>query len=246
MNTASQVLGYSGTRVLGYSGTWVQVLVFVAVVLTGACTATAREQERLVPRPAVDEGAGSRSTEVAVVAGGCFWGVQGVYQHTKGVTRAVSGYAGGERATAEYDRVATGLTGHAESVQVTFDPQVITYGAILQIFFSVAHDPTELNQQGPDVGPQYRSALFPLTPEQARVAESYIAQLNDAKIFRRRIATTVETGRTFYTAEDYHQDFLEMNPTYPYIVFNDLPKIRELKRLFPDAYRATPVLVHAR
>ena len=151
-----------------------------------ACTATAREQGRLVPRPAVDEPAGSRTSEVAVVAGGCFWGVQGVYQHTKGVTRAVSGYAGGERETAEYDRVGTGLTGHAESVQVTFDPQVITYGAILQIFFSVVHDPTELNQQGPDVGPQYRSALFPVTPEQARVAEAYIAQLNDAKIFRRR------------------------------------------------------------
>lgn len=181
-----------------------------------------------------------------MIAGGCFWGVQGVYQHTKGVTSAVSGYAGGGKDTAEYERVGTGLTGHAESVQITFDPRVVTYGRILQIFFSVAHDPTELNQQGPDVGPQYRSTVFPATAEQESVAKAYIAQLNDAKVFRNKVVTTVEAGKTFYPAEDYHQDFLEMNPTYPYIVFNDLPKIRELKRLFPDAYRATPVLVHSR
>ena len=238
----------SGTRVLGYSGTRVQirVLILLAAAVAGACTATAREQGRLVPRPALDEPAGSRSTEVAVLAGGCFWGVQGVYQHTKGVSSAVSGYAGGDKTTADYERVGTGRTGHAESVQVTFDPKVITYGGILQIFFSVAHDPTELNQQGPDIGPQYRSALFPATPEQARVAEAYIAQLNEARIFRRRVVTTVEMGKAFYSAEDYHQDFLAANPTHPYIVVNDLPKIRELKRLFPDAYRANPVLVRAR
>jgi peptide-methionine (S)-S-oxide reductase len=224
----------------------IRVGLLAAVAVTAACTATAREQGKLVPPPAIDEQAGSRTTEVAVLAGGCFWGVQGVYQHTKGVTSAVSGYAGGDKETAEYERVGTGLTGHAEAVQITFDPRVVTYGRILRIFFSVVHDPTELNQQGPDVGPQYRSTMFPVTVEQANVASAYIAQLNEAKVFRGRVVTTVETGGTFYPAEDYHQDFLELNPTYPYIVFNDLPKIRELKRLFPDAYRATPVLVHSR
>ena len=230
----------------GFSGSRVRVALLAAVALTAACTATAREQGRLVPPPVVDEPAGSRTAEVAVIAGGCFWGVQGVYQHTKGVTSAVSGYAGGGKDTAEYERVGTGLTGHAEAVQITFDPRVVTYGRILQIFFSVAHDPTELNQQGPDVGPQYRSAVFPATAQQESVAKGYITQLNGAKVFARKIVTTVENGKAFYVAEDYHQDFLEMNPTYPYIVFNDLPKIRELKRLFPDAYRATPVLVHSR
>jgi peptide-methionine (S)-S-oxide reductase len=238
MKTASRVLGFSGSRV--------RIVVLAAGALAGACAATAREQGRLVPPPAIDEPAGSHTTEVAVLAGGCFWGVQGVYQHTKGVTGAVSGSAGGEKRTAEYDRVGTGLTGHAEAVEITFDPRVISYGKVLQIFFSVAHDPTELNQQGPDVGPQYRSAIFPATPEQTSVAAAYIAQLNDAKVFRARVVTTVESGKTFYRAEDYHQDFLELNPTYPYIVINDLPKIRELKRLFPEAYRATPVLVRAR
>jgi peptide-methionine (S)-S-oxide reductase len=236
----------SGSRVLRSAGSRVRVGLLAAIALAGACTATAREQGRLVPPPGLDNPPGSRTTEVAVIAGGCFWGVQGVYQHTKGVTSAVSGYAGGEKDTAEYERVGTGITGHAESVQITFDPRVVTYGRILQIFFSVAHDPTEVNQQGPDVGPQYRSTVFPATTEQERVAKAYIAQLNDAKVFRARVVTTVEAGKTFYPAEDYHQDFLEMNPTYPYIVFNDLPKIRELKRLFPDAYRATPVLVHSR
>ena len=236
----------SGSRVLRFSGPRVRAALLAAAALAGACTATAREQGRLVPPPALDEPAGSRTTEVAVIAGGCFWGVQGVYQHTKGVTSAVSGYAGGGKDTAEYERVGTGVTGHAESVQITFDPRAVTYGRILQIFFSVAHDPTELNQQGPDVGPQYRSTVFPGTPEQESVATAYITQLNDAKVFRGRVVTTVETGKTFYPAEDYHQDFLEMNPTYPYIVFNDLPKISELKRLFPDAYRATPILVHSR
>ena len=244
MNSGSRLLGFSGPQVRGVSG--LQVLLLVAAALAGACTATAREQGRLVPPPALDEPAGSRTVEVAVIAGGCFWGVQGVYQHTKGVTSAISGYAGGEKDTAEYDRVGTGVTGHAESVQITFDPRVVTYGTVLRIFFSVAHDPTELNQQGPDVGPQYRSTVFPVTPEQESVAKAYIAQLNDAKVFRGRVVTTVETGKTFYPAEDYHQDFLEMNPTYPYIVFNDLPKLSELKRLFPDSYRATPVLVHSR
>jgi peptide-methionine (S)-S-oxide reductase len=201
------------------------------------------EETRTVPPPAVDEPAGGRTSDVAVLAGGCFWGVQAVYQHTKGVTNAVSGYAGGERRTAQYEMVGTGRTGHAEAVQVTFDPRVISYGQLLQIFFSVAHDPTELNRQGPDVGPQYRSTIFPTNDEQARVAKAFIAQLNGAGIFNRTIATTIEPGRAFYPAEDYHQDFLVRNPTYPYIVINDMPKLDDLERMFPDRYRSTPALV---
>ena len=175
-----------------------------------------------------------------MVAGGCFWGVQGVFQHVDGVTSAVSGYDGGEKATAHYEMTSEGNTGHAESVQITFDPRKITYGRILQVFFSVAHDPTELNRQGPDEGTQYRSAIFPVNDEQARVAKAYIAQLDSAHAFQAPIATTIEPGKTFYRAEDYHQDFLAQNPGYPYIVFNDLPKIANLKRLFPALYRPGP------
>jgi len=168
-----------------------------------------------------------------------------VFQHVKGVTRALSGYAGGEKRTAEYEVVSSGTTGHAESVEVTYDPRQITYGRLLQIYFSVAHDPTELNRQGPDYGTQYRSAIFPRDDEQARVATAYVAQLNDAHVFPSKVVTTVEPGRTFYPAEAYHQDFLTRNPHYPYIVINDLPKIRELERLFPAVYQADPVLVRA-
>ena len=203
------------------------------------------EAPRAVPPPAVDEPAGARTSEVAILAGGCFWGVQAVYQHTKGVTNAVSGYAGGEQRTAHYEMVGTGRTGHAEAVEVTFDPRVVSYGQLLQIFFSVAHDPTELNRQGPDDGPQYRSTIFPVNDEQAKVAKAFIAQLNAARIFDRTIATTIEPGRTFFPAEDYHQDFLVRNPRYPYIVINDLPKLDDLKRMFPNRYRSTPVLVAA-
>ncbi len=181
-----------------------------------------------------------------MVAGGCFWGVQGVFQHVNGVISAVSGYDGGTAATAHYDMTSQGDTGHAESVRITFDPNTITYGRILQIFFSVAHDPTELNRQGPDEGTQYRSAIFPANDEQARVAKAYIAQLDQAHAFGAPIVTTIEANRTFYPAEDYHQDFLARNPTYPYIVYNDLPKIENLKRLFPQVYRADPALVGAR
>jgi peptide-methionine (S)-S-oxide reductase len=191
----------------------------------------------------MDEPASTRSSEVAVLAGGCFWGVQGVYQHVKGVTGAVSGYAGGEANTAEYERVSGGRTGHAESVQITFDPRAITYGKLLQVFFSVVHDPTQLNRQGPDTGTQYRSAIFPATAEQANVAQAYLDQLGQARVFGAAMVTKVEPGRAFYRAEAYHQDFLELNPTYPYIVFNDIPKVQDLKRLFPDLYRAKPVLV---
>ena len=186
------------------------------------------------------------TSEVAVLAGGCFWGVQGVFQHVDGVTSAVSGYAGGAADTAHYEMVGTNTTGHAEAGPGHLrSPPRSAMAAYLQIYFSVAHDPTELNRQGPDVGTQYRSAIFPTNPEQQQVAEAYIAQLNQAHVFNAPIVTKIEPGRDFYPAEDYHQDFLTRNPTYPYIVVNDLPKIENLKRLFPDLYRATPVLVAA-
>jgi peptide-methionine (S)-S-oxide reductase len=206
-------------------------------------TRSTAEEARVLPPPAVDEQAGGKASEVAVIAGGCFWGVQGVFQHVDGVTNAVSGYAGGDKATAHYEMTSDGTTGHAESVQITYDPRKITYGRILQIYFSVAHDPTELNRQGPDEGTQYRSAIFPLNDDQARVAKAYIAELNSAHMFKAPIVTTIEPGKTFYRAEDYHQDFLAKNAGYPYIVFNDLPKIANLKRLFPVLYRPDPVLV---
>lgn len=198
-----------------------------------------------VPPPVVDEKPGPSTSEVAVFAGGCFWGVQGVFQHVEGVSDAVSGYAGGEQRAAHYEVVATGTTGHAESVQVTFDPHRITYGRLLRVFFSVTHDPTLRNHQGPDYGSQYRSAIFPRTAEQARIARDYIAQLDKAKVFDRPIVTTIETDRSFFPAEGYHQDFLVRHPRYPYIVINDLPKVAALKRLFPALYRSDPVLVEA-
>jgi peptide-methionine (S)-S-oxide reductase len=198
-----------------------------------------------IPAPVIDEAAGASPLETAVLAGGCFWGIQGVYQHVEGVTTAVSGYAGGEKQTAHYHTVANETTGHAESVRITFDPRQISYGRILQIYFSVAHDPTELNRQGPDTGAQYRSAIFPANAEQERVAEAYIAQLNKARVFDGAIVTKIEPNKTFYPAEAYHQDFLVQHPNHPYIVVNDLPKIRELKRLFPEIYRPDPVLTPA-
>jgi peptide-methionine (S)-S-oxide reductase len=220
-------------------------VIFVGLLLSAGLglQLTAAERERLVPPPAPDEPANPRATsEVAILAGGCFWGVQGVFQYVAGVTSAVSGYAGGAADTAHYEMVSSNTTGHAEAVRVSFDPRRITYGRILQIYFSVAHDPTELNRQGPDVGTQYRSAIFPTTPEQAHVAEAYIAQLNQARVFDVPVVTKIEPGRDFYPAEDYHQDFLTRNPRHPYIVVNDLPKIDHLKRVFPDLYRETPVL----
>jgi peptide-methionine (S)-S-oxide reductase len=225
-------------------------LIFVALLL-GAGLAlrglpSAAEGARSIPPPVLDEPVNPRAaSEVAVLAGGCFWGVQGVFQHVEGVTSAVSGYAGGGADTAHYEMVGTNTTGHAESVRVAFDPRRISYGRILQIYFSAAHDPTELNRQGPDVGTQHRSAIFPTNPEQADVAAAYIAQLDQARVLDAPIVTKIEPGRNFYPAEDYHQDFLTRNPRYPYIAINDLPKIENLKRLFPDYYRATPVLVAA-
>ena len=204
----------------------------------------AAEQPRALPAPLVDEPAQPGATsEVAVLAGGCFWGVQGVFQHVKGVTSAVSGYSGGEKSTAEYETVSTGATGHAELVKVTFDPRQVSYGRLLQIYFAVVHDPTELDRQGPDTGTQYRSEIFAGSADQAKVAKDYIAQLDKAGAFSAPIVTKVEALRGFYPAEGYHQDFLTLNPSYPYIVINDLPKIEALKQLFPDSYRRDPVLV---
>lgn len=196
-----------------------------------------------LPAPALDEPAGSARSETAIFAGGCFWGVQGVFQHVRGVTSAVSGYAGGAAESAHYDIVSSGDTGHAESVQVVFDPSRVSYGALLRIFFSVVHDPTELNRQGPDAGTQYRSAIFPASPAQARVAKAYIAQLTAAHAFQEPIVTRIEADTGFYPAEAYHQNFLAEHPANPYIVINDLPKIAALKRVFPSLYRESPVLV---
>jgi peptide-methionine (S)-S-oxide reductase len=205
---------------------------------------TAGEAAVALPPPAVDLPKSSPpGLQVAVVAGGCFWGVQGVYQHVKGVTKAVSGYAGGEAATAHYDLVGSGGTGHAEAVAVTFDPAQISYGEILRIFFSVAHDPTQLDRQGPDRGTQYRSAIFVADPEQQKVALAYIAQLDGLKAFHGKIVTRIDSLKKFYPAEGYHQDYMTLHPDQPYIRFNDLPKVANLKRTFPDVYRDAPVLV---
>lgn len=204
------------------------------------------ETSHAIPAPVADEAAPPTGQEIAVLAGGCFWGVQGVFQHVDGVISAVSGYAGGSKDTAQYELTSTGTTGHAESVQVTFDPHKITYGRILQIYFSVAHDPTELNFQGPDHGTQYRSAIFPTSAEQARIATAYIKQLDDAHVFAAPIVTRIEPDKAFYPAEAYHQNYLTLHPEQPYIAINDLPKIAALKQLFPNLYRGEPVLVAAK
>jgi len=200
------------------------------------------ETAREVPAPAIDAPARA-GPQTLVLAGGCFWGAQGVFQHVNGVTSAVSGYAGGEPSTAHYEMVGSGRTGHAESVKITYDPGKVSLGKLLQVYFSVAHDPTELNRQGPDVGTQYRSTIFAMNDEQAKVAQAYIDQLDATKLFGRKIVTTIERNRTFYPAEEYHQDYLTLHPNQPYIVFNDLPKIENLKRLFPMIYRKEPALV---
>ena len=221
-----------------------RALLIVPFVGLAATAARAAEPAFVIPAPMLDQSA-STHTETIVLAGGCFWGVQAVFQHTKGVTSAVSGYAGGEKQTAHYEMVGGGRTGHAESVAVTFDPQQISYGKILQIYFSVAHNPTELNRQGPDVGTQYRSAVFYANDEQKKIANTYIAQLDKAHVFPQPIVTQLEALHGFYPAEDYHQDFAVLHPSYPYIVFNDLPKVDNLKRLFVSEYREMPVTVMA-
>ncbi|MCW6506714.1 peptide-methionine (S)-S-oxide reductase MsrA [Lichenifustis flavocetrariae] len=225
------------------------VLLAAGLVAAGAALGLAprsfADEVRAVPAPAVDETPNGATSETAVLAGGCFWGVQGVYQHVQGVTSAVSGYAGGDKSTANYDEVSEGTTGHAESVKITFDPRRISYGKILQIYFSAVHNPTELNRQGPDSGTQYRSAVFPTSDEQARVAKAYKSQLGAAHVFDAALVTKIEPGKSFYPAEAHHQDFLARNPTYPYIAVNDIPKVEALKRMYPDVYRADPVLVAA-
>ena len=224
--------------------TWqrVGITAAIAIGMVALVTRGSAQEVRTVPPPAVDL-APSGAEDSIVLAGGCFWGVQGVFQHTAGVTSAVSGYAGGDASTARYEAVGSGTTGHAEVVRVTYDPRRISYGRILQIYFSVAHDPTQLNRQGPDRGTQYRSAIFPARSEQAQVAESYIAQLNGAQVYDAAIVTAIEPDRAFYPAEDYHQDYLTRHPSQPYIAITDLPKVEALNRLFPESYREEPALV---
>jgi peptide-methionine (S)-S-oxide reductase len=191
--------------------------------------------------PAVDNPKQAGPLQTAVLAGGCFWGVQGVFEHVRGVHKVLAGYSGGDQATAAYGTVSSGHSGHAESVQVVFDPAELTYGQVLQVYFSVAHDPTQLNRQGPDTGTQYRSAIFYADDTQKRIAQSYIAQLDKSGAFGRTIVTQLDALKGFYPAEGYHQDFLLRNPNNPYIAINDLPKIRNLKLLLPDYYRDAPV-----
>jgi peptide-methionine (S)-S-oxide reductase len=200
----------------------------------------------IIPPLKTDAAASSTTSsepESIVLAGGCFWGVQGVYQHTKGVIQAVSGYAGGTADSARYDTVSTGSTGHAEAVKITYDPKQISLGKILQIYFSVVHDPTQLNRQGPDSGTQYRSAIFTSQPAEEKVAKDYIAELDAAKIYKKPIVTRIEPMNGFYPAENYHQDYLTLHPNQPYIAYNDIPKVDNLKKLFAADYRDKPVLV---
>jgi peptide-methionine (S)-S-oxide reductase len=224
---------------------------FAAFLIAAACAAfavaplaTRAEPAVTLPPPAMNAPAPSTGLETVVLAGGCFWGMQAVYQHVKGVKNAVSGYAGGTKKDADYETVSSGTTGHAESVQVTFDPREISYGKILQIYFSVAHNPTELDRQGPDDGTQYRSEIFPQDAEQQKIARAYIAQLDQAHAFKYPIVTkTGSMKASFFPAEAYHQDYATLHPSQPYIAFNDAPKVANLKKMFPDVWREKPVLV---
>ncbi|MBC7578700.1 peptide-methionine (S)-S-oxide reductase MsrA [Tardiphaga sp.] len=202
----------------------------------------AAEEAVILPAPAMDAKPAD-GLQTVVVAGGCFWGVQGVFQHTNGVVNAVSGYAGGDKSTANYTAISSGTTGHAESVQIKYDPQKISYGKILQIYFSVVHDPTQLNRQGPDSGTQYRSEIFATTAEQKQVADAYIAQLNAAKVYKKPIVTKVGSLAGFFPAEAYHQDYLTLHPNQPYIAYNDIPKVENLKKIFAENYIEKPTLV---
>jgi peptide-methionine (S)-S-oxide reductase len=231
---------------VGFVNSKLLALAAVAALAAGLWLAPGIAAERAVklPPPAVDlQPAGPGAVQSAVFAGGCFWGVQAVFQHTQGVLSAVSGYAGGPAAAAHYGMVGSGITGHAESVKVSWDPSRITYGKLLQIYFSVAHDPTQLNRQGPDTGPQYRSAIFFANADQQDVAQRYIAQLDAAKLFPHKIVTQLAPLNGFYPAEDYHQDYATLHPDSPYIATFDLPKIANLKKTLPEWYREQPVLV---
>jgi peptide-methionine (S)-S-oxide reductase len=226
-------------------GGWLAAVAFLAgAFIFVTREGGASESAFVIPPAAMTETVpADATTETAVVAGGCFWGVQLVFQHVKGVKNVLSGYAGGSAADADYDAVSSGSTGHAESVEIVFDPREVNYATILQIFFSVAHDPTQLNKQGPDYGTQYRSAIFVANESQRKVAEAYIAQLDAAKVYPAPIVTQVSDLETFYPAEDYHQDYATLHPDSGYIVYNDLPKAANLSRIFPDLYRSEPKLV---
>ena len=214
------------------------ILLIMVIITMNACTA-ANASATAIPNPTLDAPlATARGEQTAILAGGCFWGVEAVFEHVKGVSRVESGYSGGSAATAQYGTVSSGATGHAESVRIAYDPSQITYGQLLKVFFAVAHDPTELNRQGPDTGTQYRSAIFYSNEEQKRIAQAYIEQLNQAKVFRRKIVTQVVPFQAFHEAEAYHQDYLVHHPTDPYIVYNDLPKLENLRKLLPELYKA--------
>jgi peptide-methionine (S)-S-oxide reductase len=231
-------------RAMSYVRTGLAVIGLAAPLLTLSLGPSQAEGGiAALPPPAVDIRPDSAGPQTAVFAGGCFWGVQGVFEHVKGVTQAVSGYAGGSVANPDYEQVSSGTTGHAESVKVTFDPTQVSYGTLLRIFFSVALDPTEINRQGPDRGTQYRSELFVGNPEQAQVAKAYIAQLEAAHAFSRPIATRIDPATAFYPAEGYHQDYLMRHPDAPYIAYYDLPKVRSLQALFPSHWQDAPVTV---
>lgn len=222
--------------------TYAAAIGLLAITAIKIAPSLAAEDAAIIPPPAADVQS-ANSIQTVVLAGGCFWGVQGVFQHTAGVVNAVSGYSGGSKTTADYQMVSTGTTGHAESVEVKFDPKKISYGKILQIFFSVVHDPTQLNRQGPDSGTQYRSAIFTTSDEQKKVADAYIAQLNAAKVYRKPIVTKVGALEGFFAAEAYHQDYLTLHPNQPYIAYNDIPKVENLKKIFAENYIEKPTLV---
>lgn len=238
-----QTRAKAATRVIPWRGALASFLLLPALAF-GLFNQQSAAQEApvVIPEPTSELVETGQSAK-AVFAGGCFWGVQGVFQRVKGVTQAVSGYSGGSAETATYELSNTGTTGHAETVEVTYDPSVVSYGELLHIYFSVAHNPTQLNYQGPDRGSQYRSTIFAVNDDQAKVAREYIAQLDGTKLFEGPIVTTIEPFKAFYSAEQYHQDFLTLNPTWPYIVVNDLPKIEALKSIFPEQYREEPALV---
>ena len=229
-----------GEWTLGLAAAVLAVTFAVSLVRLGRLHAA--ERATAVPEPVFDNSLTPGPLQTAVLAGGCFWGPQGVFVHVKGVRQVLAGYAGGKASTASYEIVSSGTTGHAESIRIIFDPAEVSYGQILRVFFSVAHDPTELNAQGPDEGTQYRSSIFYGDPTQQKIAQDYIAQLQQAHVFKRPVVTRVDPLQGFYPAEGYHQDYLYHNPHQPYIVFNDLPKIESLKHVFPEIYRDKPVL----
>jgi peptide-methionine (S)-S-oxide reductase len=223
----------------------VRLLLAAAAIAGFSGSASDDAIDRAVPAPLSDERPASPAPETAVLAGGCFWGMQAVFEHVRGVRKVVAGYAGGARATATYNQVSSETTGHAESVQITFDPARVSFGALLRIYFSVAHNPTEMNRQGPDEGTSYRSEIFATSAQQARVAQAYIAQLNGSAAFPAKLVTRIEALKGFYPAETYHQDFLIKNPNHPYILINDLPKLWALKRVFPALYLENPTKLAA-